>query len=263
MTGVRPPLRELVLNEARAYAVFAGGRVTDHGFAVSLVCERLPDPRFNRAYVLDPESLTAESLQELSRNFASVPLPFRMDVFLPVSERIEELLEQSRFDVTQSFASEMVLAESSTSREGNPAVRIERVSQDEIDTFSTVLMKSYEMPPALFPVALPILHETITRALDHEGVMLYLASLGSRAVGVLYLFAEEGVGGIYNVGVLPESRKQGAARALMLRAIEDSRATRLSTLCLQTRAESFQERFYRELGFEVVARRNRAVRASA
>jgi hypothetical protein len=65
-----------------------------------------------------------------------------MDVFLPVSERIEELLEESRFDVTQSFASEMVLAESSTSREGNSAVRIERVSQDEIDTFSTVLMKS-------------------------------------------------------------------------------------------------------------------------
>jgi len=48
----------------------------------------------------------------------------------------------------------------------------------------------------------------------------------------------------------------------MLRAIQDSRANRLSTLCLQTRAESFQERFYRELGFEVVARRNRAVRTS-
>jgi ribosomal protein S18 acetylase RimI-like enzyme len=101
MTGVRPPLRALVLNEARAYAVFAGGGVTDHGFAVSVVCERLP-----------------------------------------------------------------------------------------------------------------------------------------------------------------ESRKQGVARALMLRAIEESRAARLSALCLQTRAESFQERFYRELGFEVVARRNRAVRGA-
>jgi len=262
MTGVRPPLRQLVLNEARAYAVFAGGRVTDHGFAVSLVCERLPDPRFNRAYVLDPESLTAESLHELTRDFASVSLPFRMDVFLPVSKRIEAFLERSLFDVTESFASEMVLAKSPPSREANPAVRTERVSQDEIDTFSTVLMKSYEMPPALFPVALPILHETITEALEHEGVMLYLGFVGSQAVGVLYLFAEEGVGGIYNVGVLPESRKQGVARALMLRAIQDSRANRLSTLCLQTRAESFQERFYRELGFEVVARRNRAVRTS-
>ena len=254
------PLRELVLNEARAYAVFTGGRVTDHGFAVSLVCEQLPDPRFNRAYVLQPELLTAESLQELMNALSSVPLPFRMDVFLPVAKRIEELLEQTRFEVTESFASEMVLTKPSDSPESNPAVRIERLSQDDPDTFSTVLMNSYEMPPDVFPVALPILHQTVSQALEHQGVNLYLAYLGSEPVGVLYLFAENGVGGIYNVGVLTESRKQGVARALMLRAIQDWRGSGHSTLCLQCRAESFQERFYQQLGFEVVARRNRAIR---
>ena len=254
------PLRELVLNEARAYAVFTGGRVTDHGFAVSLVCEQLPDPRFNRAYVLQPELLTAESLQELMNALSSVPLPFRMDVFLPVAKRIEELLERTRFDVTESFASEMVLTKPSDSPESNPAVRIERLSQDDVDTFSTVLMNSYEMPSEVFPVALPILHQTIFQALEHEGVKLYVAYLGSEPVGVLYLFAENGVGGIYNVGVVPDRRKHGVARALMLRAIQDWRASGHSTLCLQCRAESFQERFYQQLGFEVVARRNRAIR---
>jgi len=184
-----------------------------------------------------------------------------MDVFLPVSKQIEEFLERARFDVTESFASEMILAKSPSSSEENPAVRIELLSQDHIDTFSTVLMQAYEMPPDLFPVAHPILHQTISQALEHQGVRLYLAYLGSKPVGVLYLFAEAGVGGIYNVGVLTESRKQGVARMLMLRAIEDSRANGNSTLCLQTRAESFQERFYSQLGFEVVARRSRAVRA--
>jgi len=254
------PLRKLVLNEARAYAVFTGGRVTDHGFAVSLVCEQLPDPRFNRAYVLQSELLTAESLQELMNHSSSVPLPFRMDLFLPVSKKIEQLLGQTLFDVTESFASEMVLAKPPDSPESNPAVRVERLSQDDVDTFSTVLMNSYEMPPDVFPVALPILHRTISEALEHEGVKLYLAALGSQPVGVLYLFAENGVGGIYNVGVQTEGRKQGVARALMLRAIEDWRASGHSTLCLQCRAESFQERFYQQLGFEVVARRNRAIR---
>jgi ribosomal protein S18 acetylase RimI-like enzyme len=263
MTGATPPLRPLVSNEARAYAAFAGGRVADHGFAVSLVCERLPEPRFNRSYVLESESLTPDSIQALSGDFAPVPLPFRMDVFLPISRRIEDLLERSGFEVTESFASEMVLVGSSQPRPNDPAVRIERVSQAEIDTFSAVLMASYEMPAGVFPVALPILHETIGNALEREGAMLYLGFLGSQAVGVLYLFADEGVGGIYNVGVLPESRKQGVARALMRRAIDDARENRLSALCLQCRAESFQERFYRELGFEVVARRSRAVRAAA
>lgn len=260
MTGMNPPLRELVLNEARAYASFTGGRVRDHGFAVSLVCERLPDPRFNRAYVLQSELLTDASLQELMSDFHSVPLPFRMDVFLPVAKGIENLLERTGFDVTERFASEMVLANPYGALESNPDVRTERLSRDDIDTFSAVLMESYEMPGDVFPVAVPILHETISAALEHEGVKLYLAYLGSAPVGVLYLFGEKGVGGLYNLGVLPEIRKQGVARALMLRAIGDWRASGHATLCLQCRAESFQERFYQQLGFEVVTRRNRAIR---
>jgi ribosomal protein S18 acetylase RimI-like enzyme len=257
---MKTPLRELVLNEARAYAAFTSGRWREHGFAVSLVSERLPDPRFNRAYVLPSEDLTPESLQKLTEDFSSVPLPFRMDVFLPVSRWTEELLERTVFDVTENYASEMVLAELPNSSEANPAVRIERVAQDDIDTFSTVLMKAYEMPTDVFSIAFPILRQTISGALAHQGVLLYVAYLDSRSVGVLYLFHEDSVGGIYNVGVLPENRKQGVARALMLRAIEDSRAAGNGTLCLQTRADSFQEHFYHRLGFEVVARRNRVVR---
>jgi ribosomal protein S18 acetylase RimI-like enzyme len=255
------PLHDLVLNEARAYEFFAGGKVTDHSFAVSLVCDQLQDSRFNRAYVLESGQLTAESLHQLTRDFVSVSLPFRMDVFLPVSGEIEQFLERLMFTVTENFASEMVLTKSATSLETNPAVRIRCVKQDDIDTFSTVLMKAYEMPPAVVPVVLPILHQTISRALEHEGVTLYLGYCDSRPVGVLYLFSHQGVGGLYNLGVLPESRKEGVARTLMLRAIEDSRAYGNSTLCLQTRAESFEERFYTQLGFKVVARRNRAVQA--
>jgi ribosomal protein S18 acetylase RimI-like enzyme len=223
----------------------------------------LPDPRFNRAYVLQSERLKPESVHELTMEFASVSLPFRMDVFLPVSKEIENFLERTRFEVTENYASEMILTRSSSSPEDNPAVRTERLSQDQIDTFSTVLMRAYEMPLDVVPAALPILRQTITQALEHEGVMLYLAYLGSQPVGVLYLFAENGVAGIYNVGVLPEIRKQGVARALMLKAIEDSRTHGNTTLCLQTRAESFQERFYQKLGFEVVARRNRAIQTEA
>ena len=183
-----------------------------------------------------------------------------MDVFLPISNRTEEFLERAMFDVTENYASEMVLAKSPSSPEGNPAIRTERLSQDDIDTFSTVLMKSYEMPPDVFSIALPILHRTISKALEHPGVRSTLHIWAPNPSKCSTCSPRRAWAVIYNVGVLPESRKHGVARMLMLRAIEDSRAVGTSTLCLQTRAESFQERFYQQLGFEVVARRNRVIR---
>lgn len=252
-------LRELVLNEAAAYAAFAGGRWLDHRFAISVVCEELPDPRFNRAYVLDSEQLSEETLRELREDFASVSLPFRADVFLPVGEEVTVLLRRARFEVTENFASEMVLGEGPTSLEANPAVDTALVSPGEIDTFASVMMQAYKIPPEVVPVAVSILHGTMSRALEGEGARFYVAHLEARPVGVLYLYSRSGVGGIYNVGVVPEGREQGVAKTLMLRAMQDSRAAGNATLCLQCGAASFQERFYEQLGFEIVARRHKAI----
>jgi ribosomal protein S18 acetylase RimI-like enzyme len=284
-TKADAPLRKLVLNEARAYAVFANGRVEDHQFAVSLVCEKLPQNlTFNRAYVLDARLLTAEFLEDITSDFISARLPFQMNVFLPVPDEVQEVLRQKNFTVTENYGSEMVLAKPSAVSERNPAVKVERVSQDLIETFSNTLLQAYSMPPSLIqtfhyffrrainmllnsyrtpsseaPTVGQIFCRTIRSALAQSGVRLYLAYLGSKPAGVLYLFSEGGVGGIYNVGVVSEARRQGVATALMLQAIEDSRAAGNSTLCLQTRANSFQERLYERLGFKIVARRNSVI----
>jgi GNAT superfamily N-acetyltransferase len=232
----------------------------DHRLAISVVCEELPDPRFNRAYVLDSERLGEEMLRELAEDFASLSLPFRVDVFLPVADEHVAFLRRAMFEVTEQFASEMVLGEGSTSLEANPAVDTMLVSPDEVDSFASVLMQAYQIPPEVVPVAAPIIHGTMSRALEGEGARFYVAHLEGRPVGVLFLYFRRGVGGIYNVGVVPEGRGQGVATTLMLRAMEDSRAAGNATLCLQCRAGSFQERFYEQLGFEIVARRHRAIR---
>ncbi|MBI4831282.1 MAG: GNAT family N-acetyltransferase [Candidatus Lindowbacteria bacterium] len=254
------PLRELVLNEARALAVFGAGRLTDHRFAVSLICDELPDMRFNRAYVLDAANLTTESLEELSRDFLSSQLSFRMDIFLPILPETETLLNRRGFDLTEDYASEMTLTRPSTRLMGNRAVRIERLSPQFLDAFSTILVKAYNTPPDMVATLVSIFRHTIPRALEHKGAALYLAFLGSEPVGALYLFAQGGVAGLYNLAVALPSRRQGVATTLMLRAIEDSLIAGHETVCLQTGVGTFHERFFERLGFCTVARRKRAMR---
>lgn len=256
------PMRELVLNEARALAVFANGRLGDHRFAVSLICDDLPDMRFNRAYVLDAANLTAESLEELTRDFLSPQLPFRMDIFLPIPSETEELLNRKGFDLTEDYASEMLLTRPCTLLRGSRAVKVERLNERLLDSFSTIVVKAYNAPPDMVATLVSIFRHTIPRALEHKGATLYLAFLGSEPVGSLYLFSQGGVAGLYNLAVAQSSRRQGVATTLMLRAIEDSRAMGDSTLCLQTGVGSFHERFFERLGFSTVARRKRATRKS-
>ncbi|UCD57876.1 MAG: GNAT family N-acetyltransferase, partial [Candidatus Hydrogenedentota bacterium] len=260
---VGAPLRELTLNEARAYAVFANGRLTDHRFAVSLVCDELPDLRFNRVYVLEPANLTRESLEEVSRDFFSVRLPLRMDIFLPLPAETQSLLERKGFELTEDYASEMVLEKVSTALKRNRAVRVERLGERSLDAFSNILLKAFDTPSDMVATVVSIFRHTVPRALEHRGAVLYLAFLGSEPVGTLYLFSKGSVGGLYNLAVKQSARRQGVATTLMLHAIEDSQAAGNTTLCVQTRVGSFQERFFERLGFRTVARRKRAVQKQA
>ena len=257
------PLRELVLNEARAYAVFANGRLSDHRFAISLVCEELPDQRFNRTFVLEPANLTSESLEEISREHFSVRLPLRLDIFLPIPGEIESLMERKGLVMTEDYASEMVLSEASTALRANPSVRIEELTEPDLDAFLRIMLKGLATPSDMVATLRSIFRRTARRALEHRGAMLYLAFLNSKPVGTLYVFSQGGVAGGYNLAVVESARRQGIATTLILKAIEDSRAAGHSALCMQTRVGSFQERFFERMGFSTVARRKRAVQKDA
>lgn len=257
-----PRLRELVLNEARAHAVFANGRLIDHRFAVSLLSEELPDPRYNRAYIIEPANLTPETLEEISRDFVSVRLPLRLDIFVPIPDEAQALLERRGFEVTEDYASVMALEDLPSSLRGNPEVEIREPGFERLNDFATVMLKGYDTPPDLVRMLASIFRRTIPRALEHRGAALYLAFLEDEPVGTLYLFSQGGIGGIYHLAVLQQFLKQGVATALMLKAIEDSRAAGNEILCLQTRVGPFQERFFERLGFKTVARRKRAMKES-
>jgi GNAT superfamily N-acetyltransferase len=257
------PLRELVLNETRAHAVFGNGRLADHRFAISLVCDELPDPRFNRAFILEPEHLTPESLEEISRDFLSVRYEFRMDLFLPIPSETQSLLERRDFAMTEDYTCEMVLGRSSTALMRNPAVKVEALSEQTLDMFLRVMLKAYGTPSDVAMTLRSIFRRTAPRALGHRGAALYLAFIGPEPVGTLYLFSQGGVGGLYNLAVTQSARRQGVATTLLLQAIEDSRTAGNTTLCIRAPMGSFHERFLERVGFKTVARCKRATRKQA
>lgn len=254
------PLRELVFNEARALSLFANGRVRDHRFALSLVCEDIPDPRFNRTYLLEPAKLTSESLEEISMEFFSIRLPQRMDIFLPIPEETESLLKRRKFGLTEEHASIMLLEEFSSALKGNKAVSVEKLSPDLVDTYARLMLKAYEAPADVAITYRSILRHTIPDVFDNKGGELYLAYLKGEPVGTLYLFTEGEMSGVYNLAVSKSARREGIATTLMLEAIRESRAYGAKAMCIQTRVGSFQERFFERLGFKTVAQRKRAIR---
>ncbi|GAB4337951.1 MAG: hypothetical protein Kow0099_11610 [Candidatus Abyssubacteria bacterium] len=253
-------LRELVLNEARAYAMFANGRTVDHRFAVSLVCDDILDSRFNRTYIIEPAHLTRETLEEVSRDFFTVRLPLRLDVFLPIPAETIELLERKGFEMTEEYASVMMLQENECLLRKNPEVEIRELTTEHLDDFSTIMLKAYGAPLDMVHMFTSIFRGSVARALQSRGTTFFLAFVKGEPVGTLYLFSYGGVGGIYNLAVDERYRRHGVATTLVLQAIEDSRAAGNKTVCLTTRVGSVQEKFFERLKFTTVARRKRAIK---
>ena len=103
-------------------------------------------------------------------------------------------------------------------------------------------MEVFRMPRRFYPALLDM-----TQAWRDHGAKLYLGEVEDEVVSTTLLAEVDGVAGIYNVGTLRKARRQGLAKAMMARALEDARGADLVTL--QVAPDGFTERFYLDLGF--------------
>ena len=122
----------------------------------------------------------------------------------------------------------------------DPRIRLARA--DETPLFPEVLMEVFRMPRRFYPALLDM-----TEAWRQHGARLYLGEVEGEVVATTLLATVDSVAGIYNVGTLRRARRQGLAKAMMARALEDSQDADLVTL--QVAPDGFTERFYLDLGF--------------
>ncbi|HUR67892.1 MAG TPA: GNAT family N-acetyltransferase [Candidatus Thermoplasmatota archaeon] len=142
-----------------------------------------------------------------------------------------------------------------------PDVQVREAGPDETGLFTDILMEVFRMPRRFYPALLDM-----TEAWRKSGAKLYfgLDEDGQPMSTTLLSFMDGvepagstsrgqgrgGVAGIYNVGTLRRARRQGHAKALMARALEDAKGADVVTL--QVAPEGFVQQFYLDLGFAPV-----------
>jgi ribosomal protein S18 acetylase RimI-like enzyme len=83
---------------------------------------------------------------------------------------------------------------------------------------------------------------------------LFAAEADGKLVAHTELYSEDGVGQVENVYTLPAYRGRGLARALVLRAVEESRATGNDLTFLVADAGYWPQRLYERLGLGTIGR---------
>ncbi|MEA3200535.1 MAG: Acetyltransferase domain [Thermoplasmata archaeon] len=124
-----------------------------------------------------------------------------------------------------------------------PDLGVRLARPDELPAFTEALMDVFRMPRRFYPALLDM-----TEAWRKAGAKLYVVEREGAIVATTLLAIVDGVAGIYNVGTTRGARRQGLARALMARALEDARDADVVTL--QVAPEGFVEGFYLDLGFQ-------------
>jgi ribosomal protein S18 acetylase RimI-like enzyme len=126
--------------------------------------------------------------------------------------------------------------------DAGPPVDVRLARPDEVPAFTDVLMDVFRMPRRFYPALLDM-----TDAWRRAGARLYVVERDGALVATTLLAQTDGVAGIYNVGTLRSARREGLARAMLARALEDARDADVVTL--QVAPEGFVEGFYLDLGF--------------
>jgi GNAT superfamily N-acetyltransferase len=101
----------------------------------------------------------------------------------------------------------------------------------------------------------------VQQILEHLRIMseamptrLFAAEVEGKLVAHTALYSDDGVGQVENVLTLPEYRRRGLARSLVLHAVAESHADGNDLTFLVADAEDWPQRIYEKLGFETVGR---------
>lgn len=131
----------------------------------------------------------------------------------------------------------------------NPAAQVEQVgtesSQEAIQAYIDCYNISFRAPPHTWAG----FGQSFRGVLGHPSGIHYLGRIAGEPAGAVSLFAEDGLGCVYNVGTFPAFRGQGIATTLLLRLIEDAARLGVHTLYLQAVHHGPAQPLYARLGF--------------
>lgn len=97
--------------------------------------------------------------------------------------------------------------------------------------------------------------------LQNKLAVYFTAKKDGKCVGYAGFWNVSGEGGITNIAVLPEYRRQGIGSALLGELVKEARLLRLDLLTLEVRKSNFEAQgLYKNFGFDIIGERKRYYR---
>lgn len=85
----------------------------------------------------------------------------------------------------------------------------------------------------------------------NKGLNIYLAEYENVIIGKVHLEVQDGIGGIYGLGVLPEYRRKGYGREILLHAVKKLKEKQVGEIMLQVAVENKNALdLYKSCGFD-------------
>ncbi|MCA1830507.1 MAG: GNAT family N-acetyltransferase [Actinomycetota bacterium] len=233
---------EGLIDTWRALGVTPGTTVVEWENTVALLTG-LPHPIANQALVVGgTPSSTFDELRELYR---AHNVPYVVQILDEVQPSLDGIARAAGFRAAGDLPFMVCSPIPQQGPPPNPLLGIERVSDEgSYEVITSILQSSFDVPAAIAPAF-------VNAELEKAGRFAYLlGSIGGSAVCTSSAFLGDGVVGIYCVGTLEATRRQGAG-ALITRAAIDAGVERGADLAfLQSSSLGF--RVYERLGFRQV-----------
>jgi hypothetical protein len=219
--------------------------VEQFGKATAFAVKGIPGPSFNTV-----RGLTAEDTYEIDKIIdfykeKDIPVQFEITPASVNSDLLKLLASKGFYQ--SDFHSVLYGNELSTVGHLNPAISIRKLKVDEYDLFADIYIRGFGLPEFIKPGIAQ--NNQVLYSLDEWE--FYLATIKDEPAGIGVKFYQNGVATLAASTTVPEQRKQGVHRALLVERLKDAKSKGAEFVVGQAKFASISSNNMERLGLRV------------
>ncbi|MGR9049657.1 GNAT family N-acetyltransferase [Halobacillus faecis] len=149
--------------------------------------------------------------------------------------------------VYQHSEHEMVLTNEVRSSQGNESIKLRKAQNEDAKQIA-------RQNAIYFQVSAPEEGLKLPEEESKHGIDTFMVERNQTVIGKVHLEVQSGVGGIYGLGVLPEYRRKGYGREILMKAVKILKEKQVQQIILQVEVKNNHAlHLYQSCGFEVTS----------
>lgn len=190
--------------------------VEQFGNSTAFSVKGIPGPSFNTV-----RGLMAEDTCEIDKildfyNEKDIPVQFEITPSFTNSDLLKLLASKGFYQ--SNFHSVLYGNEFTTFENVNPAISLRKLREDEFDLFADIYVRGFGLPEFIKP-GIAQNNQVLYQLNEWE---FYLATIMGEPAGIGVMFYQNGITTLAASATIPEHRKKGIHRALLVERIKDA-----------------------------------------